>query len=354
MIAKHLQRASEVIALYRRCMELARLFPDPCGRNYLHHHVAEKFRKRSSETSPTKIGRHIKQGRNAVRRLRRSLHSRDEYQHVIDLAYGRKGPFNHLLREAAIEASQPPKLAIPPRFMLEPLPGASGETFTLASLERFLDPSTRVPGDEADREATEASARLQLAVLRAMVPTRWVRRAKFASKPSGDDDEDASSASETESDPKMDGEQTGKQMWRQDWLPQSWDVDRTPPHEVTGTSPGTHAPHRQNRRHWIRSSPVGGWAVNHLALIATTFRPAVETMCADGTMGRLWRRLYASTFGEPRRRDTLRIEGVPESWTDPSVPFASTAAVTLRFRDRVVDTVDAAGLGLGARGTDDA
>ena len=48
MIAKHLQRASEVIALYRRCMELARLFPDPCGRNYLHHHVAEKFRKRSS------------------------------------------------------------------------------------------------------------------------------------------------------------------------------------------------------------------------------------------------------------------------------------------------------------------
>jgi hypothetical protein len=66
----------------------------------------------------------------------------------------------------------------------------------------------------------------------------------------------------------------------------------------------------------------------------------------------MWRRLYASTFGEPRRRDTLRIEGAPESWADPSVPFASTASVTLRFRDRVVDTIDAAGL--GALGTDDA
>ena len=67
-----------------------------------------------------------------MRRLRRSLHSRRDYQHVIELAYGRKGPFKHLLREAEIEASQPPKLARPPRFMLEPLPGASGETFTLA------------------------------------------------------------------------------------------------------------------------------------------------------------------------------------------------------------------------------
>ena len=179
---KHLQRAGEVIALYRRCLEVARLFPDPCGRNYLHYYVVEKFRKRSTETSPTIIGRHIKQGRNAVRRLRRSLHSRRDYQHVIELAYGRKGPFKHLLREAEIEASQPPKLARPPRFMLEPLPGASGETFTLASLEKFLDPSTReaTGAAAAEREATEASARLQLAVLRELVPTRWVRRAKFA------------------------------------------------------------------------------------------------------------------------------------------------------------------------------
>ena len=170
---KHLQRAGEVIALYRRCLEVARLFPDPCGRNYLHYYVVEKFRKRSTETSPTIIGRHIKQGRNAVRRLRRSLHSRRDYQHVIELAYGRKGPFKHLLREAEIEASQPPKLARPPRFMLEPLPGASGETFTLASLERFLDPSTReaTGAAAAEREATEASARLQLAVLRELVPT---------------------------------------------------------------------------------------------------------------------------------------------------------------------------------------
>ena len=332
---KHLQRAGEVIALYRRCLEVARLFPDPCGRNYLHYYVVEKFRKRSTETSPTIIGRHIKQGRNAVRRLRRSLHSRREYQHVIELAYGRKGPFKHLLREAEIEASQPPKLARPPRFMLEPLPGASGETFTLASLERFLDPSTREAAGAAasEREATEASARLQLAVLRELVPTRWVRRAKFAAPSPREEDEENEEDEEDEED---------RRAWRQDWLPAPWDVDRSPPHEVHGTSRGTGA---EAQTHRSGASNMA-WMVNHLALIKTTFVPAVETMCADGAIGRAWRRLYASTLGEPRRRDVLRIEGAPESWRDPHVPFRSNGNLVLRFRDRVVDEIDPAGMGV--------
>lgn len=346
---KHLQRAGEVIALYRRCLEVARLFPDPCGRNYLHYYVVEKFRKRSTETSPTIIGRHIKQGRNAVRRLRRSLHSRRDYQHVIELAYGRKGPFKHLLREAEIEASQPPKLARPPRFMLEPLPGASGETFTLASLERFLDPSTReaTGAAAAEREATEASARLQLAVLRELVPTRWVRRAKFAAPREEDaSEEDASHPTKSPNDEAG----RDRRAWKRDWLPAPWDVDRSPPHEVRGTSRGTGAEARPSSRHWSGAS-TAAWMVNHLALIRTTFVPAVEAMSADGAIGRAWRRLYASTLGEPRQRDALRVEGAPESWRDPHVPFKSTGLV-LRFRDRVVDEIDPAGM--GARDGDEA
>ena len=92
--------------------------------------------------------------------------------------------------------------------------------------------------------------------------------------------------------------------------------------------------------------------VNHLALIRTTFVPAVETMCADGAIGRAWRRLYASTLGESRRRDVLRIEGAPESWRDPHVPFRSNGNLVLRFRDRVVGEIDPAGM--GARDGDEA
>ena len=278
-----------------------------------------------------------------MRRLRRSLHSRRDYQHVIELAYGRKGPFKHLLREAEIEASQPPKLARPPRFMLEPLPGASGETFTLASLEKFLDPSTReaTGAAAAEREATEASARLQLAVLRELVPTRWVRRAKFAAPREEDaSEEDASHPTKSPNDEAG----RDRRAWKRDWLPAPWDVDRSPPHEVRGTSRGTGAEARPSSRHWSGAS-TAAWMVNHLALIRTTFVPAVEAMSADGAIGRAWRRLYASTLGESRRRDVLRIEGAPESWRDPHVPFRSNGNLVLRFRDRVVDEIDPAGMG---------
>ena len=126
--------------------------------------------------------------------------------------------------------------------------------------------------------------------------------------------------------------------------------DRSTSHEVRGTSRGTGAEARPSSRHWSRAS-TAAWMVNHLALIRTTFVPAVRTMSADGAIGRAWRRLYASTLGEPRQRDALRVEGVPESWREPHVPFRSTGLV-LRFRDRVVDEIDPAGM--GARDPDEA
>ena len=87
----HLPRSAEVRRLYRKGLELSREFPDPCGRNYLMRRVQEVFRKRARETSPTKIGRHIKEGRQSVRRMERALHGREDYARVTQLAYGAVG-----------------------------------------------------------------------------------------------------------------------------------------------------------------------------------------------------------------------------------------------------------------------
>ena len=53
---KHLARGSEAITLYRRFIELARMFPDPCGRHYLFNRVAHVFRRHRGETSPDAVG----------------------------------------------------------------------------------------------------------------------------------------------------------------------------------------------------------------------------------------------------------------------------------------------------------
>ena len=159
---KHLQRAGEVIALYRRCLEVARLFPDPCGRNYLHYYVVEKFRKRSTETSPTTSadtssrggtrcvgsgGRCTRDG-TISRSSSFSVRTQGPIQAPAEGGGDRGEPATQAREAAEVEAEAPP--------------GASGETFTLASLERFLDPSTReaTGAAAAEREATEASARL--------------------------------------------------------------------------------------------------------------------------------------------------------------------------------------------------
>ena len=99
----HLARGTEVRRLYRKGLELSRLFPDPCGRNYLMRRVQEVFRKRATETSPTKIGRHIKEGAQSVRRMERALHARADYERVTQLAYGVVGRVKHALASALAE-----------------------------------------------------------------------------------------------------------------------------------------------------------------------------------------------------------------------------------------------------------
>jgi len=163
-----------------------------------------------------------------------------DYTHVLALAYGVKGRFKHLLKAAAIEALHP-KQSRPLRFVLAPLPGEAGETFSVALLSRLVrearledeqglaregdggrgrgderhgggeqsgsigrgsgevdeETGTKTEIDNGTEESayvlpptrgssvSDASVRLQLAILRQLVPTPWTRRTKH--QPAGGD-----------------------------------------------------------------------------------------------------------------------------------------------------------------------
>ena len=241
----HLQRGAEVRRLYRKGLELSFEFPDPCGRNYLMRRVQEVFRKRARETSPTKIGRHIKEGRQSVRRMERALHGRGDYARITQLAYGAVGRVKHLLAaaDAELDAREHPERRNrnrPPKFSLPPLEGEARETFTLGLLLRKIEqtkPSsarssgeTSSAGDVAEPGDAEA-VRRQLEALWDSVPP-----------------------------PRRCGLPDGKKRFREDWLPQVWDVAR-------GNRPPTH---------WRGFCETTDWEVAHVALLRTTFRPAIE------------------------------------------------------------------------------
>ena len=236
----HLPRSAEVRRLYRKGLELSREFPDPCGRNYLMRRVQEVFRKRARETSPTKIGRHIKEGRQSVRRMKRALHGREDYARVTQLAYGAVGRVKHLLAaaDAELDAHHLPERRNrnrPPKFSLPPLEGEARETFTLGLLLRKieqLNPHASRDENEDVAEPDAEAVRRQLEALRDSVPPPRRRLA-----PPG-----------------------AKKRFREEWLPPVWDVAR-------GNRPPTH---------W-RGFPDGAdWETTHVALLRTTFRPTVE------------------------------------------------------------------------------
>ena len=242
----HLQRGAEVRRLYRKGLELSFEFPDPCGRNYLMRRVQEVFRKRARETSPTKIGRHIKEGRQSVRRMERALHGRDDYARITQLAYGAVGRVKHLLAaaDAELDAREHPERRNrirPPKFSLPPLEGEARETFTLGLLLRKIEqtkPSsarssgeTSSAGDVAEPGDAEAVRRQLEALWDSVPPPR--RRP-----------------------PRPDG----KKRFREDWLPRVWDVAR-------GSRPPTH---------WRGFCETADWETAHVALLRTTFRPTVE------------------------------------------------------------------------------
>jgi len=348
----HLPRSAEIRRLYRKGLELSREFPDPCGRNYLMRRVQEVFRKRARETSPTKIGRHIKEGRQSVRRMERALHGREDYARVTQLAYGAVGRVKHLLAaaDAELDAHHLPERRNrnrPPKFSLPPLEGEARETFTLGLLLRKieqLNPHASRDENEDVAEPDAEAVRRQLEALRDSVPPPRRRLA-----PPG-----------------------AKKRFREEWLPPVWDVAR-----------GNRAP-----THW-RGFPDGtDWETTHVALLRTTFRPTVEkatrgffassdedaanarrsSLRGRGTrtasltdtdderararienddtipsLRRSWRRFYGAALGMDAAAP-LMIENAPDAWSargkekkGDGDESASQPRVVLTHRGRTVD-----------------
>jgi hypothetical protein len=236
----HLPRSAEVRRLYRKGLELSREFPDPCGRNYLMRRVQEVFRKRARETSPTKIGRHIKEGRQSVRRMERALHGREDYARVTQLAYGAVGRVKHLLAaaDAELDAHHLPERRNrnrPPKFSLPPLEGEARETFTLGLLLRKIEQLN----PHASRDENEDVAEPDAEAVRRQLEALWDSVPPPRRRP-----------------PRPDG----KKRFREDWLPRVWDVAR-------GSRPPTH---------WRGFCETADWETAHVALLRTTFRPTVE------------------------------------------------------------------------------
>ena len=383
----HLQRASEVRRLYRKGLELSRLFPDPCGRNYLMRRVQEVFRNRATETSPTKIGQHIKEGRQNIRRMERGLHNKTDYERVVQLSYGVVGRMRHVLHSALGEVNDDDSKKVsgenrPPKFSLPPLPGEARETFTLGLLMRKIellhggdvtpDSVGAMTSGVTTSELPESdlhAVKTQLATLRESVPTFWARRRgtrRDTSLELGSDDDDNDSG--TDLQPVS---PTHKKRWRQDWLPDTWDVCRENIHKIISSD-------SRKLTNWAGLGSHGGphddWELTHAALLLTTFKPGIESAVKGVTgvvetdtgsagetkaspfetetpkLKRSWRRFYGSALSMSTG-ETLVVENVPQEWrggcaravdnANDATSAATHLPIVLTHRGQLVDAFHA-------------
>ena len=301
---------------------------------------------------------HIKQARNLTRRMRRALRGKDAYEHVVQLAYGVKGRMRHLIDAVRNDASGAvkPNANRPPKFLLPPLPGSEArETFTIKSLLEHASPSL-APSGESPRpsspaDVSDAAAR-QLAALRDLVPSVWERRARratttgedggedederdggfffddddeFDDDDDDDDDDDAGSGSRASARGRGGKYRAGH---FQGLAP--WDVDRASPPGPRGSRPA--------QAFRGATGDAREWETSHVALVESTFLPAVARMMDDGRLGRAWRRFYGRALAAPRE-ETLVVAGAPEAWKvkNGGGGEASATQLTLTHRGRVVD-----------------
>ena len=304
---------------------------------------------------------HIKQARNLTRRMRRALRGKDAYEHVVQLAYGVKGRMRHLIDAVRNDASGAvkPNANRPPKFLLPPLPGSEArETFTIKSLLEHASPSS-APSGESPRpsspaDVSDAAAR-QLAALRDLVPSVWERRARRATtgedggededeRDGGfffDDDDDDDEFDEFDDEFDDDAGSGSRASARgrggkyraghfQGLAP--WDVDRASPPGPRGSRPA--------QAFRGAAGDAREWETSHVALVESTFLPAVARMMDDGRLGRAWRRFYGRALAAPRE-ETLVVAGAPEAWKVKNGGGgggeASATQLTLTHRGRVVD-----------------
>ena len=171
----HQTKKGQMVLLYRKVLRQAKQFPDPTLRHFGYHRIAEQFRRHRYELSKKKIRVWKKELTKQSRRMERALRGdRDDYRHFLELAYGVKGRFGHLMRRFE-EERKIEKTRRQEKFLLKPIDEETMETFSVKNLVRMVE-------DASLREGAKFEE--QMEVLKRKVPTFYYDRRKSFSRKS--------------------------------------------------------------------------------------------------------------------------------------------------------------------------
>lgn len=166
-------KQKQTLLLYRKVLRQAKQFPDPTLRHFGYHRIAEQFRRHRHELSRKKIRVWKKEATKQSRRMERAIRGdRDDYRHFLELAYGVKGRFGHLMRRFE-EERKIEKTRRQEKFLLKPIDEETMETFSVKNLVRMVE-------DASLREGAKFEE--QMEVLKRKVPTFYYDRRKSFSR----------------------------------------------------------------------------------------------------------------------------------------------------------------------------
>ncbi|CAL6316679.1 unnamed protein product [Bathycoccus prasinos] len=168
-------KQKQTLLLYRKALRQAKRFPDPTLRHFGYHRIAEQFRRHRCELAKKKIRVWKKEATKQSRRMERAIRGdRDDYRHFLELAYGVKGRFGHLMRRFE-EERKIEKTRRQEKFLLKPIDEETMETFSVKNLVRMVE-------DASLREGAKFEE--QMEVLKRKVPTFYYDRRKSFSRKS--------------------------------------------------------------------------------------------------------------------------------------------------------------------------
>ena len=184
-------KQKQTLLLYRKALRQAKRFPDPTLRHFGYHRIAEQFRRHRCELAKKKIRVWKKEATKQSRRMERAIRGdRDDYRHFLELAYGVKGRFGHLMRRFE-EERKIEKTRRQEKFLLKPIDEETMETFSVKNLVRMVE-------DASLREGAKFEE--QMEVLKRKVPTFYYdRRKSFSRRQSGNDKSDESKSNDSDS-----------------------------------------------------------------------------------------------------------------------------------------------------------
>ena len=184
-------KQKQTLLLYRKVLRQAKEFPDPTLRHFGYHRIAEQFRRHRCELAKKKIRVWKKEATKQSRRMERAIRGdRDDYRHFLELAYGVKGRFGHLMRRFE-EERKIEKTRRQEKFLLKPIDEETMETFSVKNLVKMVE-------DTSLREGAKFEE--QMEVLKRKVPTFYYdRRKSYSRRQSGNDKSDESKSNDSDS-----------------------------------------------------------------------------------------------------------------------------------------------------------